>query len=50
MGGCDVVVGTGGGGGPGGFLVVLFHGGAWGVGVHADVDPRVCAYGVSLIY
>ena len=48
VGGCDVVVGTGGGGGPGGFLVVLFRGGAWGVGVHADVDPRVCAYGLRL--
>ena len=48
MGGCDGVVGTGGGGGPGGFLVVLFRGGAWGVGVHADVDPRVCAYGLRL--
>ena len=48
VGGCDGVVGTGGGGGPGGFLVVLFRGGAWGVGVHADVDPRVCAYGLRL--
>ena len=48
VGGCDVGVGTGGGGGPGGFLVVLFRGGAWGVGVHADVDPRVCAYGLRL--
>ena len=48
VGGCDGVVGTGGGGGPGGFLVVLFRGGAWGVGVHADVDPRVCAYGLCL--
>ena len=48
VGGCDVVVGTGGGGGPGGFLVVLFRWGAWGVGVHADVDPRVCAYGLRL--
>ena len=48
VGGFDGVVGTGGGGGPGGFLVVLFRGGAWGVGVHADVDPRVCAYGLRL--
>ena len=48
VGGCDGVVGTGGGGGPGGFLVVLIRGGAWGVGVHADVDPRVCAYGLRL--
>ena len=46
--GCDRVVGTRGGGGPGGFLVVLFRGGAWGVGAHADVDPRVCAYGLRL--
>ena len=48
VGGCDGVVGTGGGGGPGGFLVVLFRGGAWGVGARADVDPRVCAYGLRL--
>ena len=48
MGGCDGVVGTGGGGRPGGFLVVLFRGGAWGVGAHADVDPRVCAYDLCL--
>ena len=48
VGECDVVVGTGGGGGPGGFLVVLFRGGAWGPGVHADVDARVCAYGLRL--
>ena len=48
VGGCDGVVGTGGVGGPGGFFVVLFRGGAWGVGVHADVDPRVCAYGLRL--
>ena len=48
MGGCDGVVGTGGGGGPGGFLVVLFCGGARGVGALADVDPRVCAHGLRL--
>ena len=48
VGGCDGVVGTGGGGGPGRFLVVLARWGAWGVGVHADVDPRVCAYGLRL--
>ena len=48
MGGCDGVVGTGGGGGPGGFLVVLFRGGARGVGARADVDPRVCAHGLRL--
>ena len=46
--GGGVGVETGGGGGPGGFLVVLFRGGAWGVGAHADVDPRVCAYGLRL--
>ena len=46
--GCDGVVGTGGGGGPGGFLVVLFCWGARGVGVLADVDPRVCAHGLCL--
>ena len=32
VGGCDEVVGTGGGGGPGGFLVVLCRGGARGKG------------------
>ena len=40
-GGCDGVVGTGGGGGPRGFLVVLCRGGARGVGARADVDSRV---------
>ena len=45
---CDGVVGTGGGGGPGGFLVVLFRGGARGVGARADVDPRACAHGLRL--
>ena len=44
--GCDGVVGTGGGGGPGGFLVVLYRGGAQGVAARADVDPRVCAHGL----
>ena len=34
--------------GPGGFLVVLFRGGAWGVGARADVDPRVCPHGLRL--
>ena len=34
--------------GLGDFIVVLFRGGAWGVGAHADVDPRVCAYGLRL--
>ena len=47
-GGCDGVVGTGGGRGPGGFLVALFRGGARGVGARADVDSRVCAYGLRL--
>ena len=42
MGGCDGVVGTG------GFLVVLYRGGARGVGARADVDPRVCAHGLRL--
>ena len=46
IGGCDGVVETAGGGGPGGFLLVLFRGGARGVGARADVDPRVCAYGL----
>ena len=41
VGGCDGVVGTGGGCGPGGFLVVLFRGGARGVGARADADSRV---------
>ena len=46
--GCDVVVGTGGRGGPGGFLVVLCRGGARIVGAWADVDSRVCTYGLRL--
>ena len=48
VGGCDGVLGTGGGGGPRGFLVVLFRGGARGVGPRADVDPRVCVHGRRL--
>ena len=48
MGGRDGVVGTGGGGGPWGFLVVLCRGGARGVGARADVDSRVCAHGLRL--
>ena len=48
MGGCDGVLGTGGGGGPGGFLVVLCRGGAQGVGARADVDSRVCAHRLLL--
>ena len=34
--------------GLGNFLVVLFRGGARGVGARADVDPRVCAHGLRL--
>ena len=45
VGGRDRVLGTGRGGGPGEFLVVLYRGGARGVGARADVDPRVCAHG-----
>ena len=48
MGGRDGVVGTGCGGGTGGFLVVLLRGGAWGVGARADVDSRLCAHGLRL--
>ena len=48
MGGCDGVVETGGGGGPGGFPVVVCRGGARGVGARADVDSRVCAHGLRL--
>ena len=48
MGGCDWVMGTAGGGGPGAFLVVLCRGGAWGVGTWADVDSRVRAHGLRL--
>ena len=48
VGWCDGVVGTGGGGGPGVFLVVLYRGGAREVGARADVDPRVCAHGLRL--
>ena len=48
VGGCDGVVGTGGGSRPGGFLIVLCRGGAWKAGARADVDSRVCAYGLGL--
>ena len=48
VGGRDGVVGTGGAGGPGGLLVVLYRGGARGVGARADVDLRVCAHGLRL--
>ena len=46
VGGRDGVMGTGGGGGPWGFLVVLFCGGARGVGARGDVDSRLCAHHV----
>ena len=45
VGGCDGVMGTRGGGGPGEFLAVLCHAGAQGVGARADVDSRLCAHG-----
>ena len=48
VGGSDGVVGTCYGGGPGGFLVVLFRGGARGVGARAEADSRVCAHGLRL--
>ena len=48
VGGCDGVVGTGGGGGPGRFLVVLFREGARGVGARVDVDPQVCEHALRL--
>ena len=48
VGWCDGVVGTGGGGRPGGLLVVLWRGGARGVGARADVDSRVCTHGLRL--
>ena len=48
VGGSDGVVGTSGSGGPAGFLVVLYRGGAQGAGALADVDPRVCAHGLRL--
>ena len=44
----DGVVGTGCVGRPGGFIVVLCRRGAWGAGARADVDSRVCAYGLRL--
>ena len=46
--GCDGVLGTGGVGGPEGFHVVLFRGGARGVGARVDADSRVCAHGLHL--
>ena len=48
VGGLDGVLGTGGGGGPRGFLVVLLRGGARGVEARADVDSRVCVHGLRL--
>ena len=48
MGGCDGVVGTGGGGGPGRFRVVLCRGGAWQAGARAAVDSLVRAQGLRL--
>ena len=48
MGGCDWVMATGGGGRPGGFLVVLCCPGAQGVAARADADLRVCAHGLGL--
>ena len=48
VGGCDGVVGTGGGGGRAGFLVVLCRRVAWGVGAWADADSRVRAPGLRL--
>ena len=48
VGRCDVVVGTGGRGRPGGFLEILCRGGARSVGARADVDSRVCAHRLSL--
>ena len=38
------VMGTGGGGGPGGVLIVLCRGGAWGLGMWTFVDPWVSAH------
>ena len=48
VGGRVGVVGTCGSGGPGGFLVVLCRGGAWGVGAGADMDSWVRALGLRL--
>ena len=47
-GGCGGVVGTGGGGRPGGVLLGLWPRGAWGAGAWADMDPRVRAHGLLL--
>ena len=46
--GCDGVVGTGGDGGPEGFLIVLCRRVAWGAGARGDVDSRVRAHGLRL--
>ena len=48
MGGFDGVVGTDGGGGPRGFMVVLCRWGARGVGARADVDSQVCVHSLRL--
>ena len=48
VGRCDGVLGTGCGGGPRGFLVLLFRGGARRVGARAVADSRVCAHGLRL--
>ena len=48
MGGCHGVVRTGGGGGPGGFLVVLCRWDARGVGAWVDADSQICGHGLSL--
>ena len=40
--------GLSGGGGPGGFLVVLCRGGARGVGAWVNVDSRICAHSIRL--
>ena len=48
VGGCDGVVGTVGGGGPGVFLVVLCCGNAWGAGAQAELDSLLRAHGPRL--
>ena len=48
VGGSDGFVGTGGGDGLGGFLVVPCRGGARGVEARLDVDSRVCEHGLRL--
>ena len=48
MGGCGGVVGTGGGGRPGGVLVVFCREGARGARAWVDVEPQVRAHGLRL--